>query len=41
MDRQCPNCQAQPHQWCTRPDGSVRPVPCIARMRTSGSEAER
>lgn len=35
MDRACPNCHAAPNDWCTRPDGEIRSVPCIARMRAT------
>lgn len=27
----CPNCGAEPKQWCTKPDGRVRRIPCIER----------
>lgn len=30
----CPNCEAAPHTWCTRPDGRVRRTPCLARFET-------
>lgn len=28
----CPNCGAQPHEYCKRPDGQPRRMPCLARM---------
>ncbi|OBK89457.1 hypothetical protein A5649_13480 [Mycolicibacter heraklionensis] len=31
----CPNCAADPGVWCSRPDGRVRRVPCVARPRVS------
>lgn len=31
----CTNCGAQQGQWCTRPDGRVRRVPCVARSAAS------
>lgn len=31
LDVVCPHCGAEPKQWCTRDDGHVRRVPCIAR----------
>jgi hypothetical protein len=38
----CPNCGAAPEQWCTRPDGRVRCVPCVDRATASGAvEAPR
>jgi hypothetical protein len=33
MDRQCPNCRAEAHEWCQRDDGSQKRVPCLARSR--------
>lgn len=33
MDRQCPNCRADAHEWCQREDGSQKRVPCLARSR--------
>lgn len=33
MGRRCPNCHVAPNAWCRRPDGKVRSVPCIARLR--------
>ncbi|OBK56183.1 hypothetical protein A5656_19940 [Mycobacterium gordonae] len=32
----CINCAAQQGQWCTRPDGRVRKVPCIERAAAGG-----
>lgn len=32
MERQCPNCRAEPNEYCRRPDGYVRRIPCIARI---------
>lgn len=29
---QCPHCDAQPGQWCTRDDGRLRRTPCLARI---------
>ena len=40
MDRECPNCLAPPNQWCRRPDGQVRSVPCIRRMRIAAQMAD-
>lgn len=37
MDSQCPNCHAAPSDYCRRPDGHVRAIPCIARMREGTS----
>jgi hypothetical protein len=31
----CTNCGAQKGQWCTRPDGRVRRVPCVERAAAS------
>lgn len=39
ISSECPNCHARPNVWCTRPDGHVRRVPCIARVVTP-SEAD-
>ncbi len=36
LEVSCPNCDAAPDQWCTRPDGRVRRVPCIDRTTTTG-----
>lgn len=33
MDRQCPNCRADAHEWCRRDDGSQKRIPCLARSR--------
>ena len=33
MDRQCPNCHADAHEWCRRDDGSQKRIPCLARSR--------
>lgn len=30
----CANCGAQDGQWCIKPDGQVRRVPCIIRAAT-------
>lgn len=30
----CANCGARAVQWCIKPDGQVRRVPCIARAAT-------
>lgn len=34
-DRPCPNldCLAPPNEYCRRPDGHLRRLPCIARMK--------
>ncbi len=29
----CPNCGATAGEWCQRPPGHYRPMPCIARLR--------
>lgn len=29
----CPNCGAEPYDYCTRDGGYVRRLPCLARMR--------
>ena len=31
-DIPCPTCGAEPASWCTRGDGRVGRVPCIARL---------
>lgn len=31
-DIPCPTCGAEPGAWCTRPDGRVGRVPCVARL---------
>ncbi len=31
LDIRCPHCGAESKQWCTRDDGRVRRVPCVAR----------
>lgn len=41
MGQQCPNCQAPPHQWCKRPNGQTRPIPCVARMTLEAKESLR
>ncbi|WP_197382651.1 zinc finger domain-containing protein [Mycolicibacterium mengxianglii] len=28
----CPHCDAEEGTWCTKPDGRVARVPCIARI---------
>lgn len=28
----CTNCQAEQGIWCTKPDGRVSKVPCVARI---------
>jgi hypothetical protein len=33
IDCECPNCHAAPNDWCHRPDGQTRRIPCIARVR--------
>ncbi|MEE2853510.1 MAG: hypothetical protein VX424_12775 [Actinomycetota bacterium] len=33
MDRRCPNCRADAHEWCQREDGSQKRIPCLARSR--------
>ncbi len=37
LDVTCPHCQAQPGRWCTKDDGRVRRVPCIARSAMTGA----
>lgn len=36
----CTNCGAQQGQWCTRPDGRVRRVPCVDRSAASISSGD-
>lgn len=36
----CPNCGADAGVWCSRPDGRVRRVPCVARPRVDAVVAE-
>ena len=31
IDVHCPNCSAEPGQWCTRADGVARRIPCVDR----------
>lgn len=31
LSTSCPNCGALPGRWCTKPDGRVRRIPCVAR----------
>ncbi len=33
MDRECPNCHADAHEWCQREDGSRKRMPCLVRSR--------
>jgi hypothetical protein len=35
----CPRCGAERGKWCTRDDGRLGRVPCVARV--SGSDADR
>jgi hypothetical protein len=37
LDVVCPQCGAEPKQWCTRDNGRVRRVPCVARSTASGA----
>jgi hypothetical protein len=32
MGDTCPNCAAPPGDWCQRPDGHHRRIPCLKRM---------
>lgn len=32
LDVPCTNCEAQRGQWCTKPDGRVSRMPCVARI---------
>lgn len=32
MHQQCPNCRAEANDYCRRPDGHIRAIPCLARM---------
>lgn len=32
----CPNCDAEQGNWCTRDNGRVRRVPCVARAAAGG-----
>jgi hypothetical protein len=32
MGKTCPNCEAPPGDWCQRPDGHHRRVPCLKRI---------
>jgi hypothetical protein len=36
MDRECPNCHAEAHEWCQREDGSLKRMPCLVRSRRGG-----
>lgn len=36
----CANCGAPQGQWCTRPDGRVRRVPCVDRAAASISSGD-
>lgn len=40
LHRECPNCRAAENDWCRRPDGTPRPVPCLKRMTTTTTEKE-
>lgn len=40
MDRQCPNCHAPAHEYCRRPDGPARRIPCIKRMNRPGNAVQ-
>jgi hypothetical protein len=33
MDETCPNCDADPGDYCYRPDGQYRRTPCLLRMK--------
>lgn len=30
--RHCPNCGAQPNEYCHHPDGSLSTIPCLQRL---------
>jgi hypothetical protein len=32
MDQPCPNCSAEPHEFCRAGHGHPRRVPCVARI---------
>ncbi|SDC25701.1 hypothetical protein SAMN04488581_0397 [Mycolicibacterium neoaurum] len=36
LDRDCPQCDAGPQQWCVDPRGRLRRVPCVLRTRIPG-----
>jgi len=36
LEMSCPHCRAEPGQWCSRDDGRVRRVPCVARAAAPG-----
>ncbi|MEH3131622.1 MAG: hypothetical protein PGN27_16870 [Mycolicibacterium neoaurum] len=36
LDRDCPQCDAGPQQWCVDPRGRLRRVPCVLRARIPG-----
>ncbi len=35
MDRQCPNCHADAHEWCRHPDGAQKRAPCLNRRKSA------
>jgi hypothetical protein len=38
MNDTCPNCGAAPGDWCRRPDGHHRRIPCLLRMARPNPE---
>jgi hypothetical protein len=34
----CPHCGAERGKWCTRDDGRLGRVPCVARASASGAD---
>lgn len=37
----CTNCQAEKGIWCTKPDGRVSKVPCVARIAAADLTAHQ
>jgi hypothetical protein len=38
MAEHCPNCQSPAGDYCRRPDGCYRRIPCIARAKPQASQ---
>jgi len=38
LDIDCPTCHAERGKWCTRDNGRLGRVPCVARAAASGTD---
>lgn len=41
LDVDCPTCGAERGKWCSRPDGRLGRIPCVARASASGAGDDR